>query len=123
MKPVRLLVRICAILCGIAVTLACATVGFARVWLTGCRTGSKVGAAKARVRTIEQVLFEYRAVEFRWPTTADLVEKRYLSPRELVDPWGTIIVYRCSGDDPTVISAGPDRAFGTEDDIKSPDPE
>ena len=123
MKPIRLLVRICAILCGIALTWACATVGFARVWLTGCRGGCNFTAAKARVRTIEHALFEYRLDENRWPTTADLVEKKYLSPRELVDPWGTIIVYRCSGDDPTVISAGPDRAFGTEDDIKYPDPE
>ena len=115
--------RICAILCGIALTWACATVGFARVWLSGCRGGSKVGAAKARVRTIEQVLLEYRAVENRWPTTADLVDKKSLSPRELVDPWGTVIVYSLSGDVPTVMSAGPDREFGTEDDIKSSDPE
>ena len=123
MKPVRLLVRICAILCGIALTLACATVGFARVWLTGCRGGDKYTAAKMRVHTVEQVLFEYRAEENRWPTTADLVYKKHLSPRDLVDPWGTVIVYRFSGDVPTVMSAGPDRAFDTFDDIESPDPE
>jgi hypothetical protein len=123
MKPLRLLLRICAILCGIALTWACATVGFARVWLTGCRGGGKYTAAKQHVQTVEQVLFQYRADENRWPTTADLVYKKYLSPRELVDPWGTVIVYRLSGDFPTVLSAGPDRTFDTEDDIKSPEPE
>jgi hypothetical protein len=123
MKPVGLLAWICAILCGIALTWGCAGVGFARVWLTGCRGPCKLGTTKMRVRTIEQAVFEYRTAENRWPTTADLVDEKYLSPRDLVDPWGTVIVYRYSGDDPTVISAGPDREFGTVDDIKSPDPE
>lgn len=37
------------------------------------------------------------------------------------DPWGTVLDYRFGPDDdfPEFISAGPDKAFGTEDDISS----
>jgi hypothetical protein len=121
MKPVRLLGWFCAIVCGIALTWSCAAVGYARVWLTGCRYPSKVNAAKRGVRAVEQAISQYRIDENRCPTTADLVEGKYLHARDLVDPWGTVIVYRCSGDDPTVMSAGRDREFGSFDDIKNTD--
>lgn len=37
------------------------------------------------------------------------------------DPWGTVLDYRFGPDDdlPEFISAGPDKVFGTEDDISS----
>ncbi len=37
------------------------------------------------------------------------------------DPWGTVLDYRYGPDDdfPELLSAGPDRQFGTEDDISS----
>lgn len=40
---------------------------------------------------------------------------------EVRDPWGTVLDYRYGPDDdlPELISAGPDREFGTEDDISS----
>ncbi len=40
---------------------------------------------------------------------------------EIRDPWGTVLDYRYGPDDdlPELISAGPDREFGTEDDISS----
>lgn len=121
MKAFRLLGWLCAILCGITLTWSCAAFGFARVWLTSPGCGSKVGAAKLRVHTIERAVLDYRARENRWPTPADLIEKNCWHPRDLVDPWGTVIVYRYSGDEPTVISAGPDREFGTADDVKNTD--
>ncbi len=39
----------------------------------------------------------------------------------VLDPWGTVLDYRYGPDDdlPELISAGPDRQFGTEDDISS----
>ncbi len=39
----------------------------------------------------------------------------------VLDPWGTVLDYRYGPDDdlPELISAGPDRRFGTEDDISS----
>ena len=39
----------------------------------------------------------------------------------VLDPWGTVLDYQYGPDDdlPELISAGPDRQFGTEDDISS----
>jgi hypothetical protein len=34
-----------------------------------------------------------------------------------IDPWGTSIPFSCSGDAIIVKSAGPDRLFGTFDDV------
>jgi len=43
------------------------------------------------------------------------------SQPEIYDPWGTVLDYRCvPGDNfPELISAGPDKIFGTSDDISS----
>jgi prepilin-type N-terminal cleavage/methylation domain-containing protein len=40
---------------------------------------------------------------------------------EIYDPWGTILDYRYAAGDnfPELVSAGPDRIFGTADDIKN----
>jgi len=41
--------------------------------------------------------------------------------QSLRDPWGTVLDYLCAPDDtfPELISAGPDKQFGTGDDISS----
>jgi prepilin-type N-terminal cleavage/methylation domain-containing protein len=43
------------------------------------------------------------------------------SPAEIYDPWGTALEYRYAPGDnfPGLISAGPDRKFGTADDISN----
>jgi len=53
-----------------------------------------------------------------------LIENKYGAadtPPEIYDPWGTALDYRyVSGDNfPQLISAGPDRIFGTTDDISN----
>ncbi len=53
-----------------------------------------------------------------FPTQGDQTS---LDLAEVRDPWGTVLDYRYGPDDdfPELISAGPDREFGTEDDINS----
>ena len=50
---------------------------------------------------------------------------RELSKNDIKDPWGTPYTFKCPGtqdpDGADVISAGPDKQPGTEDDIKSAD--
>jgi prepilin-type N-terminal cleavage/methylation domain-containing protein len=43
------------------------------------------------------------------------------NPEEIYDPWGTVLryVYFMGDNFPRLISAGPDRIFGTPDDIRS----
>jgi hypothetical protein len=112
--------KFCAVLCGIAATWACAALGlYFFNALTGpmCRFGpSRI--ARYQVREVEQALTTYAFDNRGCPTGNDeLIRNRYISPRGLVDPWGTVIAYACYDDVVIVRSAGPDRLFGTADDI------
>lgn len=53
----------------------------------------------------------------------DLVANKYLQKRTYKDPWNKDFVFKCPGqgdpDGVDVLSAGPDKAEGTADDIKS----
>jgi general secretion pathway protein G len=53
----------------------------------------------------------------------DLVAQKYVAKASAKDPWGKDFVLRCPGTNDTdgadVMSAGPDKADGTADDIKS----
>ena len=48
---------------------------------------------------------------------ADKIVDRESSAR---DPWGSAYMISCAEDDVTVVSPGPDRKLGTEDDIIAP---
>lgn len=53
------------------------------------------------------------------PGMEDLTSGGYIdSSRRTADAWDNDFVVECSGDDVTVISAGPDGQMGTEDDIQ-----
>ncbi len=61
------------------------------------------------------------ANEGNCPTVDDLVEGRLLNARgSHVDPWGTTYLIECETELVVVWSAGPDRQFGTDDDIPEP---
>jgi len=115
--------RFAALLCGIALTWACAAFGLMIVGTSHCHGygGGKVTPTIHRVRAIESALDRYWLDHDRCPLTTDLIADGYLSERDLVDPWGRSIAYVCSEDDSSATSAGPDGVFGTEDDIKSSD--
>jgi len=57
--------------------------------------------------------------------TEALVKNEYGTidtPPEIYDPWGTVIdyIYDVAGDNfPVLVSAGPDKIFGTADDISN----
>lgn len=53
------------------------------------------------------------------PRMKDLTRERILSSSTRTeDPWGMPFQIRCDGDDITIISGGPDRRLGTEDDVR-----
>jgi len=56
------------------------------------------------------------------PTAQRLQEEKELATSsEIVDPWGSPYSIRCSDEATAVISFGPDKKSGTEDDIVFPD--
>ena len=107
----------CAMVIGLALTWTCAAFGLFIVTVPTCG-GRTLRIAKIRVREIEQGFSQYQLDNGRCPATVDvLVAEKYVHKQGLVDPWGTRFAYRCSDEDSIVRSAGPDRLFGTADDV------
>jgi general secretion pathway protein G len=76
-----------------------------------------------RLRTAVQAHFINHPEESDCPTPAKMQEAHELdAAMSLRDPWGTPYALECQSDELVAISAGPDRAFGTEDDVRAPAP-
>ncbi len=76
-----------------------------------------------QLRTAVQTHFVNHPEESDCPTPARMQEARELdAAMSLRDPWGTPYALECQSDEVIAISAGPDRSFGTEDDIRAPAP-
>jgi general secretion pathway protein G len=74
-----------------------------------------------QLRTAVQTHFINHPEEPDCPTPARMQEARELdAAMSLRDPWGTPYAVECQSDEIVAISAGPDRAFGTEDDLRAP---
>ena len=87
----------------------------------------QVGTAKTRVSQVSNAVTQYMLDNSNnCPRSLDeLVAQKYLQ-RGMKDPWGKDFIMRCPGTNDTdgadIVSAGPDKAEGTADDIKSWDP-
>ena len=81
-------------------------------------SGAKIQLTKTNMAGLAREVHSYIAMLGRHPKSLkDLQQFRSL-PLSTYDSWGTIIEYKkLAGDSFRLISAGPDRAFGTEDDI------
>ena len=85
---------------------------------------AKLTNAKQVVSNVKQALVHY-AMENKDPCPKDLAELKAQKQidKDPKDPWGEELVFKCPGEHDTdgadVISKGPDRKLGTEDDINS----
>ena len=106
--------------CGVALTWTCAAFGLLVTQFVfgshGCP--SRVTIASLRVRDIDTAIAQYQIDQHRCPIDSDdLVAGKYVNPRGLVDPWNRAIQFTCTDEDTRVVSAGPDKIFGTADDV------
>jgi hypothetical protein len=118
----RVFGRFCAILLGVAITWTCAIYGLLVTGYTNsCSLKIRgLGQARDHVREVEHATAMYLIENAHCPRTiADLVDDAYLAQPASVDSWDTTISISCSADDWSARSAGPDRVFGTADDITS----
>jgi hypothetical protein len=115
--PTRALLRAGMILCGIALTWFCAAFGlFMMTAPNPCR--ATPSSVQYKVDDLANAVATFQIERDRCPTTwSDLVDGAHVRARTLVDYWGTKIVFSCSAEEILVTSAGPDRRFGTGDDI------
>ena len=80
---------------------------------------SRVRLAGIDAATVRQAARAFELDEGRCPSMEQLLSSAALDEEaRTVDPWDTPFRLECS-DGPRVSSAGPDREFGTEDDIGS----
>jgi general secretion pathway protein G len=101
--------------------------------IMGVLVGPKVmrSFSEARIKTAFLMLKEYEGAYTRWvadnegdcPESLDSLLK-YTNKKDTKDPWGMPFVMKCGEGVPTetkfgVVSFGPDKKEGTEDDIHS----
>jgi general secretion pathway protein G len=101
------------------IALISSTIGVAvyRRWRDG-----QIRTTQVQVHEVAGRVAQFVIMKNRCPAADDLVNEHYLAG-PLRDPWGTALTIRCPGeheqDAADVVSAGPDQAAGTSDDIKS----
>jgi len=77
-----------------------------------------VQLTKANIASLAREVHSYIAMQGRYPKSLKELQEFRRLPLSTKDAWGTTIEYeRLSGESFRLISAGPDRAFDTEDDI------
>ena len=119
--PAKVLLRGAVLLCGFALTWICAAFGLFLLSAPGTCKRPGFSTARAQVSELPQSISVFQIEHGRCPrSNDDLVAGGYVEARSLVDPWGTAIAVRCTDDDVAATSAGPDRTFGTADDVASP---
>lgn len=84
---------------------------------------SQKNQAKIDARTIHPVAEKYLVDHpGQCPTVEQLrAEKELSAASKITDPWDTPYAIRCGDDELYVISFGPDKKEGTNDDIRIPD--
>ena len=107
-----------------ALALAIVGAGASCVWWVG---GAGAGrdaesSSRADAAQIQAAAKSYRAEHSDGcPTLSLLEEERFLSRNARADDaWGDRFRVHCTGDEPVVSSAGPDRKLDTQDDIRVP---
>lgn len=79
---------------------------------------AKVRATKADSQTIRGAAVMYMTEFDTCPTMQNLLDERILDKKtKTKDGWDNEFTIECDEEGPTVISAGPDKQMGTEDDI------
>lgn len=103
---------------------------------TGKQREAMIDATKISMKTLEQNLQLYRVHNYMYPTTEQGLKALLTAPSDakkwrgpyvdsedkLRDPFDSPFEYESDGRNFKVISAGPDKQIGSEDDITYPEP-
>ena len=96
--------------------------------VTGKMNEARIASARVQIKNVEEALVAYSMKHGgKYPDSLETLtqetdDEDALLQGEYVDPWGTEIKYERRGKKrPLLTSAGPDKEFGTEDDITNLD--
>jgi len=81
---------------------------------------TKQALLPSQLQQVEAALDAYAAEHMDYPGGLDELVPRFLGQADLlVDPWGTPLrLEKGKAQEPLLVSAGPDRAYGTHDDMR-----
>lgn len=85
--------------------------------------GAPEQAAERSVALVRVLVQEYIRIKRACPPSIAELRRIGIESDHYVDPWGTELRIVCGSLDPEaveVLSAGPDREFGNEDDLRAP---
>ncbi len=115
-RPGFSLLELTLVLVILGLLLAVAAVNFA-----GAAERSKIKVTRSKLQVIKSQIVSYQIANSVFPETMDvLVQAKYLEGDKLKDAWNSDFYYKIrpeARDGYELISAGPDRAFETEDDL------
>lgn len=103
--------------------LACSLLIVSSFFVHGHDTDAPTKTAETSARTVRAATQNWQATENKetCPTIDELVASKHLdSASGSQDPWGNPFRLTCTADEVFVLSAGPDRKEGTNDDIRVP---
>jgi hypothetical protein len=81
-------------------------------------SGAKLQLTQANMTNLAKEIQTFMAMQGRAPSNIKEIQMLRRIPLGILDNWGTTVKYeKQSDEDFRLISAGPDRTFGTEDDI------
>ncbi len=81
-------------------------------------SGAKLQLTQANMTNLAKEIQTFMAMQGRAPSNIKEVQMLRRIPLGILDNWGTAVKYeKQSDEDFRLISAGPDRTFGTEDDV------
>jgi type II secretion system protein G len=79
---------------------------------------AKKRATEMEMRGIIAAIYNYRLANYSLPSSLKiLVDEGYIKSEALKDEWGTDYKFSLANNEITITSAGPDKKFGTKDDI------
>ena len=110
------------VMAAIAATLTAGILAYRVLFSFGCRFTPE-SESETTARMLRDAATTWQAVTrvATCPTVADLKRSMILDPGVTVtDTWGNSFQLQCSSVDVRVISAGPDRKRGSEDDVVVP---
>jgi general secretion pathway protein G len=102
----------------VVITILGLIIGVVGVSVVSYLKDAEVGVAKAQIKSLKTAVQRYRQVNSVYPQSLEEIAKYMEDNKIPKDPWGEPYIYQIRDDGFAIHSKGPDKAEGTEDDVK-----
>ena len=102
----------------VVITILGLIIGVVGVSVVSYLKDAEIGVAKAQMKNLKTAIQRYRQVNSQYPQTLEEIAKYMEDNKIPKDPWGEPYIYQMTDSGFMLHSKGPDKAEGTEDDVK-----